>query len=148
MSPTGTESGPTLRFAENQPAASGRAKRVRYDMSVGTIHNVHRPTPHGEEPPKPARPSLRRNVAWTGLANAVYAGCQWAILVALAKAGSAEMVGQFALGLAVTAPVFMFANLQLRSLQATDAKEQYAFADYLGLRVLGVVIAQCAVSAS
>ncbi len=91
------------------------------------------------------RLSLRRNFAWTGLANAVYAGCQWGILVALAKAGSAEMVGLFALGLAVTAPVFMFANLQLRSLQATDAKEEYGFADYLGLRLATTLIAQLVV---
>lgn len=47
------------------------------------------------------------------------------------------MVGQYALGLAICAPVFMFTNLQLRGVQATDAKEEYSFVDYHSLRLLG-----------
>lgn len=84
--------------------------------------------------------TLRRNFSWTFLGNAVYAGCQWGMLVVLAKLGSPEMVGQFTLGLAITAPVFMFTNLQLRHIQATDAKKQYLFNDYLSLRVISTVI--------
>lgn len=85
--------------------------------------------------------SLRRNFSWTFIGNTVYAGCQWGMLVVLAKLGSPEMVGQFTLGLAVTAPVMMFTNLQLRAVQATDAKKQYVFRDYLGLRLLGTTLA-------
>ena len=59
----------------------------------------------------------------------------------LAKLGSPEMVGQFTLGLAVTAPVIMFTNLQLRGVQATDAKGDYVFSDYLGLRLIGTGLA-------
>ncbi|OUL27223.1 oligosaccharide flippase family protein [Nostoc sp. 106C] len=81
--------------------------------------------------------TLRRNFSWTFIGNAVYAACQWGMLVLLAKLGSPEMVGQFTLGLAVTAPVIMFTNLQLRVVQATDAKKQYIFSDYLGLRLIG-----------
>lgn len=51
------------------------------------------------------------------------------------------MVGRFALALAVTAPVFMFTNLQLRAVQATDRSHQFAFADYLGLRILSTGLA-------
>ncbi|MDJ0734638.1 MAG: oligosaccharide flippase family protein [Nostocaceae cyanobacterium] len=80
--------------------------------------------------------TLRRNFSWTFLGNAIYAGCQWGMLVVLAKLGSPEMVGKFTLGLAITAPVIMFTNLQLRTVQATDAKQQYLFSDYLGLRLL------------
>ena len=65
-----------------------------------------------------------------------YALCQWGMLSVLAKAGSAGLVGQFALGLAVAAPVFMFANLQLRAVQATDMHGEYRFCDYFTLRVL------------
>ncbi len=82
------------------------------------------------------RLSLRANFAWTFVGNVVYAGCQWGMLVTLAKLGSAEMVGQFALALAITAPVLMFTNLQLRSIQATDALYEYRFGDYLALRLL------------
>jgi O-antigen/teichoic acid export membrane protein len=80
--------------------------------------------------------SLRHNFSWTFMGNVVYAACQWGMLVVLAKLGSPEMVGQFTLGLAVTAPVIMFTNLQLRALQATDARHEYTFGDYLGLRLI------------
>lgn len=85
--------------------------------------------------------SLRRNFSWTFVGNAVYAASSWGMLVVLAKLGDPEMVGQFALGLAVTAPVIMFTNLQLRAVQATDAKEDFVFGDYLGLRLLTAVLA-------
>ncbi len=85
--------------------------------------------------------TLRRNFSWTFIGNIIYAGCQWGMLVVLAKLGSPEMVGKFTLGLAITAPVIMFTNLQLRTVQATDAKQQYLFSDYLGLRLLGTSLA-------
>ncbi len=84
--------------------------------------------------------TLRRNFSWTFIGNAVYAACQWGMLVVLAKLGSPEMVGQFTLGLAVTAPVIMFTNLQLRAVQATDAKQKYLFGDYLGLRLMATML--------
>jgi O-antigen/teichoic acid export membrane protein len=84
---------------------------------------------------------LWANFSWTLVGNVVYAACQWAMLVVLAKLGTPEMVGEFALALAVTAPVIMFANLQLRAIQATDAKKQYQFGDYLGLRLTTTLLA-------
>lgn len=83
--------------------------------------------------PKPL--TLRRNFSWTFVGNFVYAACQWGMLVVLAKLGTPEMVGQFTLGLAVTAPVIMFTNLQLWAVLVTDAKNEYIFGDYLGLRL-------------
>jgi O-antigen/teichoic acid export membrane protein len=88
-----------------------------------------------------SRLSLRSNFAWTLAGNTVYAGSQWGIVIALAKLGSPETVGQFALALAITAPIFMFTNLQLRSIQATDAVGEYRFGDYLSLRLITTVIA-------
>ncbi len=88
-----------------------------------------------------ARLSLRTNFSWTFAGNVVYAACQWGMLMALAKLGSPEMVGVFALGLAITAPVFMFSNLHLRTIQATDAQQQYQFRDYLGVRLATTTLA-------
>ncbi len=85
--------------------------------------------------------SLRANFSWTFVGNVVYAACQWAMLVVLAKLGSPETVGQFALGLAITAPVIMLTNLQLRSIQATDARRAYRFGHYLGLRLAATPVA-------
>lgn len=85
--------------------------------------------------------TMRRNFSWTFVGNLVYAACQWGMLVVLAKLGSPEMVGKFALGLAVTAPVVMLTNLQLRTIQATDARQQYVFGDYLALRLIATGLA-------
>ena len=84
--------------------------------------------------------TLRGNFSWTFTGNLVYAASQWGMLVVLAKLGRPEMVGQFTLGLAVTAPVFMLTNLQLRSIQATDARKEYLFSDYLSLRLIGTTL--------
>jgi O-antigen/teichoic acid export membrane protein len=89
--------------------------------------------------------SLRQNFMWTFAGNVVYAGCQWGMLVALAKLGSPEMVGQFALGLAIGAPVMMLANLQLRGIQATDARNEYRFSDYMALRLTTTTLAFAAI---
>lgn len=85
--------------------------------------------------------SLRANFSWTFIGNLVYAASQWGMIVALTKLGSPQMVGQFAFGLAVTAPVMMFASLQLRGVQATDAKREFEFGHYLGLRAITTVFA-------
>ena len=89
----------------------------------------------------PSRLSLRANFSWAFVGNIVYAACQWGMLIVLAKLGSPGQVGQFALGLAVTAPVMMFASLDLRLLQATDALEQYRFGHYLALRIATTALA-------
>lgn len=84
----------------------------------------------------PGGQSLRSNFAWTLIGNVVYAGCQWGILVVLAKLGSPELVGEFALALAITAPLLIGAGLNLRSVQASDAVEAHPFSHYLWLRLL------------
>jgi len=63
------------------------------------------------------------------------------MLVVLAKLSKPEVLGQFALGLAITAPVIMFTNLQLRAVQATDTNNRYQFSDYLALRLTTTVLA-------
>ena len=79
---------------------------------------------------------MRANFSWTLIGNLVYAGCQWGLLVLMTKLGSPEMVGRFSLALAVTAPIILFCNLNLRAIQATDAAGAYRFGDYLGLRLV------------
>ncbi|MBM4285370.1 MAG: lipopolysaccharide biosynthesis protein [Deltaproteobacteria bacterium] len=102
-----------------------------------------RPPTSPSGPFEPLRPalSLRRNVSWTVAGNVAYACFEWGMLVALAKLGSPLLVGQFGLGLAITAPIIMFANLNLRMVQATDARGEYQFADYWGLRLFTSLLA-------
>ncbi len=80
--------------------------------------------------------SLRLNFAWTSAGTVVYSALQWATLSLLAKLGSPEIVGQYALGIAVTTPIFMLAHVNLRAVVATDVRRENPFHDYLSLRIL------------
>jgi O-antigen/teichoic acid export membrane protein len=80
----------------------------------------------------PLRVSVNASASLVG--NVVYSACQAGLLIVLARAGNATMVGQYAMGLAVTGPVMLLSSLQLRSVQATDAANHNHFSEYLGLR--------------
>ncbi len=104
--------------------------------------------PPAKNPSEPApRPlSLSANFSWMLVGMATYAACQWSCLIVLAKFGSPQAVGQFALGLAVTAPLFMLANLKLRNVQATDSQRQFQYVDYFRLRLATTLIAVLALT--
>ena len=71
----------------------------------------------------------------------MYAASQWLILVIIAKMMRPSDLGQFALGLALTAPIMIFAYNGLRELQATDARGHFTFSDYLRFRAVSVTLA-------
>lgn len=87
------------------------------------------------------RPSLRTDFSWTFVGNAIYAGGQFLVLMLLAKLVSPELVGQYALGLAIVYPVMMLTNLQLRAVMTSGASRQANFGDYLSLRLLTTSVA-------
>lgn len=80
--------------------------------------------------------SLRTNFTWVLFGNVIYSACQWGIIPLLAKLGSPAKVGEYALGMAISAPILVFANLQLRALVASDLKEKYSFRQYLTFRAV------------
>jgi O-antigen/teichoic acid export membrane protein len=71
--------------------------------------------------------------------------CQWAFVVVLAKLGSPADVGAYALGLAITSPILMFANFQGRNLIASDVRDEYSFGEHASFRVLSLTLALLAV---
>jgi O-antigen/teichoic acid export membrane protein len=77
---------------------------------------------------------LLKNISWTFFGNIIYSACQWAILSIIAKVGSSLMLGEFNLAFAITTPIFLFTSLQLRSVIATDQKNEYSFQEYFQLR--------------
>jgi O-antigen/teichoic acid export membrane protein len=85
--------------------------------------------------------TLRTNFLWNAAGNTVFALCQWGILIVFAKLGSPALVGQVVYGLAITAPLFVIAGMQLRSVQATDADNRHTLGQFVGLRVLTTVAA-------
>ena len=90
---------------------------------------------HGE------RSSLTSDFCWTFVGNAVYAAGQFLTLMLLTKLVRPQLVGQYALGLAVVYPVMMFTNLQLRSVLTSGSRQHIHFSNYLGLRVLTTSLA-------
>jgi O-antigen/teichoic acid export membrane protein len=84
--------------------------------------------------------SLRADFSWTFVGTAIYAGGQFATLMLLAKLVRPELVGQYALGLAIVYPVMMFTNLQLRAVITSGSRPQIHFGNYLSLRLLGTSV--------
>jgi O-antigen/teichoic acid export membrane protein len=72
--------------------------------------------------------------------NGSFAASQFLILLALTSKTSPEVVGRYALGLAVTAPAFFAANLKLRQVAISDTKEQFTAGQYVGARLSAVAI--------
>ncbi|TFB18912.1 lipopolysaccharide biosynthesis protein [Filobacillus milosensis] len=91
------------------------------------------------------RLTLKKNVTWTLSGSIVYSLAQWLILVVIAKVGTAEMVGQYALGLAISAPIIMFSEMKLRIALVTDAKSSVDFSYYLGTRIVCMLFAIVAI---
>ena len=84
--------------------------------------------------------SLKRNFSWTFAGNIASTASQFGMLLALARLGDAEMVGQYGLSLAVTAPVFVLAGMSLRDVQVTDARDDYSFSDYASVRLISLTV--------
>jgi O-antigen/teichoic acid export membrane protein len=84
--------------------------------------------------------SLRWNFSWTFVGNVIYSGCQWGMLVVLAKIGNPEMVGQYGLAMAIATPILALSSLQLRAVLTTDVREKVPFGEYLGFRLVTTVL--------
>jgi O-antigen/teichoic acid export membrane protein len=64
----------------------------------------------------------------------------------LAKLGSPEVVGTYALALSIVIPVLAFTGFQLREVLATDVQHRHPFASYLRLRIATAAVAFAAIS--
>lgn len=78
--------------------------------------------------------SFFQKFSWDFIGSIIYSLSQWFVLIVLAKFGTVSMVGLYALGLAVTAPIVLMSNLQLRGIIATDVENKYSFDLYFTLR--------------
>jgi O-antigen/teichoic acid export membrane protein len=94
---------------------------------------------------RPVPPSLRKNVLLAFGGNLIYVAAQWALLVVLTRLGTPDDVGVFALGLAISAPVMLFASMNLRAALVTDAQGEFQLRDYLSLRIVASSLAYAVV---
>ncbi|MGE5489491.1 MAG: lipopolysaccharide biosynthesis protein [bacterium] len=97
--------------------------------------------------PATATPSLKTNFAWIFAGNAFNAASQWALLSLIAKLGSTTMLGEYALGLAIAAPVAMLAHMNLRAVLATDVAHRHPFGDYFAVRAAASAVGVLATAA-
>jgi len=81
---------------------------------------------------------LKIDFTWVLAGNIFYSACQWMIVVVLAKLGTPEKLGEYAWGLAVSAPIVLFANFQLRSLLASDLTDRFRFRQYVIFRLISI----------
>lgn len=65
----------------------------------------------------------------------------WLALIVIAKLSDPATVGIYALAQAICLPIAEIARMGLRQAQASDTVGEYAFGDYLGLRLLATAVA-------
>src|SRR5262245_7767068 len=132
-------------LAEDERAELGGpmfSERARvYDPPVGGT------PPRLEAVPARTRTTLATNAAWLLGSNIAYAACQWGAVVALAKFSAPAALGYFGLALAVTNPIVLVTGFALKAYQSTDVRGQYAFSDYVNLRMAANVVAALMVGA-
>lgn len=80
--------------------------------------------------------SLKANVFWQFVTNGMAAVAQLAIVTALTKCTSKAVTGEFTFAWSLCTPVFMFAGLDLRTIQATDTRNEFSFVDQFAIRLL------------
>ncbi len=83
----------------------------------------------------------RKNVFWTFSGKISFLGCQFLLIMFLSKFASMEALGAYSLGLAISAPIFLFCNLQLRVMLATEANVIGRFYTYFSLRFVLALLA-------
>ena len=91
-------------------------------------------------PPRTSIGSWARDTGWLLGANIAKTGGLLVILVVLARRTDPDTVGRYALALAVTTPIFVFAQLGLKGVYLTNAR-QFHFDRFVRLQLLAAAIA-------
>ena len=73
--------------------------------------------------------------------NIFHAFSQWAVITLISAFGGNGAAGTYVSALAMTAPVFMFFDLNLRVMRSTDHEFDEVFSSYMGLRFYALVCA-------
>lgn len=82
-------------------------------------------------------PTLRASFLWALAGSTIFQICQWVAVIAITKLSSTAVAGDWNLALAVTAPIFLFTQFKLRSVQTTDVRDEFTWAEYAANRIAG-----------
>ena len=91
------------------------------------------------------QPSLKKNVSWTLLGYVVFMASRFGVILMIAWLADKSTVGIYTLAVSICAPVFEFAKLNLRAVQATDAKNEFSFSICFALRIVTTATAAAAI---
>lgn len=95
----------------------------------------------------PARPRFALSLSWTLVGEVLYAAGQFAMLMVMARLGSATVLGQYALGLAIATPLFVLTSLHLRpAFVVASSTDGHGFGHYVALRLIGVPLSMVALA--
>jgi O-antigen/teichoic acid export membrane protein len=84
---------------------------------------------------------LLNKAKWLLGGNILFAFSQWLMLIMFSHLSSPVQLGYYSYALAITAPIFMLSNLQLRPLLVSDlnSEKKYSFSEYFSLRLLTIL---------
>ncbi|MEQ1128581.1 oligosaccharide flippase family protein [Acinetobacter johnsonii] len=87
--------------------------------------------------------SLLNKAKWLLSGNILFAFSQWLMLIMFSHFSSPMQLGYYSYALALTAPIFMLSNLQLRPLVVADLnlERKFSFSEYFSLRLLTILFA-------
>lgn len=79
---------------------------------------------------------LGRNFIWNSVGNTAYNGLQWLITVMTARKAGLDTAGVLAYAMTVSLAFRTIATYGIRDFQASDHKNKYSSADYMGFRII------------
>ena len=85
--------------------------------------------------------SLAVHSSFSLIANLLFAACNWLLLVIIAKQFSNLFLGQFVMALSIVSPIFLLANLKLRTILVVVLTATHSTETYLSTRFTTNLIA-------
>jgi O-antigen/teichoic acid export membrane protein len=73
---------------------------------------------------------LRKNISWLAFSNLLLGFSQWFIVIILNRVLGLEAAGVYSLALGITAPIFIFSNMNLNSIFISGNRNNYNFSTF------------------
>ncbi len=91
-----------------------------------------------------------RDSLWALAGNLALAASQYGVALAFSNLTGVETFASYVLALSIASPLFVLANLRLRTIQVTDAEDEYSLRDYVTARLFtgGLALAVATVTAA
>lgn len=85
--------------------------------------------------------SVKQNMLWNSIGCLIYQACQWAMTVAVVVFSSGyDNSGVLAFAMAIGNIYYPFATYNMRTIQVSDVHDEYSSEEYVGFRIVTVVI--------